>query len=89
MRTVKSNSQTYLRFLFGSKYTYIQKCVEQHGESTKRTKKLTPIPRHNFVFLNKRGPSENGLRFGDLPVHSFAVFCLPGFLLHGNIKICC
>ena len=62
------------------------------GETTKKTKKLTPIPRHNFVFWKKRRPSENGLRFGELPLHSFAVFCLPGFLLHvilGAVVDCC
>ena len=47
----------------------------------KKTKKLTLIPRHNFVFWKKRRPSENGVQFGELPLHSFAVFCLPGFLL--------
>ena len=66
--------------------------VPLHREITKKTKKLTPIPRHNFVFWKKRRPSENGLRFGELPLHSFAVFCLPGFLLHvisGAVVDCC
>ena len=52
-----------------------------HEEITKKTKKLTPIARHKFVFWKKRRPSKNDLRFGELPLHSFAVFCLPGFLL--------
>ena len=55
--------------------------VPLHREITKKTKKMTPIPRHNFVFWKKQRPSENGIRFGELPLHSFAVFCLPGFLL--------
>ena len=45
-----------------------------------------------LFFWKKRRPSENGLRFGELPLHSFAVFCLPGFLLHvisGAVVDCC